>query len=72
MNPFAVVNGNCSLLMKFLRLSSSGSMPISAATWSIVVSMACVASGRPAPRIASVVNLFVKTPVTSVWTAGNA
>jgi hypothetical protein len=30
----------------------------------------CVASGRPAPRIASVAHLLVKTVVMSVWTAG--
>ena len=56
--------------MKFLRRTSSGSIPSSAASWSIVTSMRWVASGRPAPRIASVGNLFVITSMTSVWTAG--
>ena len=45
-------------------------MPSSAASWSIITSIMWVASGRPAPRIASVANLFVNTPVMSVWTAG--
>ena len=45
-------------------------MPSSSATWSIITSIRCVASGRPAPRTASVANLLVKTPTTSVWTAG--
>ena len=56
--------------MKFLRRSSSGSMPSSCASWSITTSIMWVASGRPAPRIASVGNLFVCTLVTSVTTAG--
>ena len=56
--------------MKFRRRTSSGSIPSSAASWSIVTSIMCVASGRPAPRIASVANLFVMTPVMSVCTAG--
>ena len=56
--------------MKFLRRSSSGSIPSSAASWSIMTSIMCVASGRPAPRMASVEILFVKTPTMSVWTAG--
>ena len=33
-------------------------------------SIMCVASGRPAPRIASVGILLVKTPTMSVCTAG--
>ena len=33
-------------------------------------SIMCVASGRPAPRMASVGILFVNTPTMSVWTAG--
>ena len=37
----------------------------------MVTSIMWVASGRPAPRMASVGNLFVRTPMTSVWTAGN-
>ena len=56
--------------MKFFRRISTGSMPSSAAAWSRTVSIMWVASGRPAPRMASVENLFVKTPVMSVWTAG--
>ena len=45
-------------------------MPSSAASWSMQTSIMCVASGRPAPRIASVEILLVKTPMMSVWTAG--
>ena len=56
--------------MKFRRRTSSGSSPSSAASASIVSSIMCVASGRPAPRIASVAHLFVMTPVMSVCTAG--
>ena len=56
--------------MKFLRRSSSRSIPSSSASWSIIISIWCVASGRPAPRIASVGILFVKTPTMSVCTAG--
>jgi hypothetical protein len=56
--------------MKFLRRISTGSMSSSAASWSMTTSMRWVASGRPAPRIASVGNLFVITLMTSVWTAG--
>ena len=58
--------------MKFLRRSSIGSIPSSWASWSIVTSSMCVISGRPAPRIASVKNLFVNTPVMSVCTTGIA
>ena len=39
-----------------------GPMPSSSASWSIITSIQCVASGRPAPRMASVANLFVNTP----------
>ena len=60
--PIATSAGKSSLGMKFFRRSSSGSMPSSAATWSTIISIRWVASGRPAPRIASVANLFVKTP----------
>ena len=70
MNPCGRSFGNS--VMKFLRRSSSGSMPSSSASASIVSSMMCVASGRPAPRIASVVNLFVNTPTMSVWTAAKS
>jgi len=52
--------------MKFLRRSSIGSISSSAASWSITTSIKWVASGRPAPRIASVGNLLVITAVTSV------
>ena len=70
MIPSAVVNGNSSLPMKFLRRSSSGSMPSSAASLSIVSSIQYVASGRPAPRIASVQILFVNTPSIVMSIAG--
>ena len=56
--------------MKFFRRSSSRSIPSSAASWSTHTSIMCVASGRPAPRMASVGILFVNTPTMSVWTAG--
>ena len=56
--------------MKFLRRSSNGSMSSSWASWSIMTSIVWVASGRPAPRIASVANLLVITAVTSVCTTG--
>ena len=58
--------------MKFLRRSSSRSIPSSSASWSMQTSIRCVASGRPAPRMASVVNLFVYTPMTSVLSAGKS
>ena len=69
MKPCGSSYGNS--VMKFLRRSSSRSMPSSSASASIVSSIMWVASGRPAPRIASVVNLFVNTPTMSVWTAAN-
>jgi hypothetical protein len=56
--------------MKFRRRSSSGSMPSSVASWSMVTSSMCVISGRPAPRIASVMYVFVSTPTMSVRTFG--
>ncbi len=62
MIPSGVVKGNSSLPMKFLRRSSSGSIPSSPASLSMVSSIQYVASGRPAPRIASVQFLFVNTP----------
>ena len=68
--PTATSAGKSSLGMKFLRRTSSGSIPSSAASWSSITSIMWVASGRPAPRIASVGHLFVNTPTMSVWTAG--
>ena len=70
MTPVATAAGKSSLGMKFLRRISSGSIPSSWASWSSVTSIICVASGRPAPRMASVGHLLVKTPVMSVWTLG--
>ena len=67
--PTAVAYGNSSLPTKLRRRSSSRSIPSSAAIWSTITSMYCVASGLPAPRIASVPVLFVNTPVMSVRTA---
>jgi hypothetical protein len=49
--------------MKFFRRSSMLSMPSSSASASIVRSITYVASGRPAPRYASVGVVWVKTPV---------
>ena len=66
----AVVCGKSSAGMKFRRRTSSGSMSSSRATWFIISSIQWVASGRPAPRIASVGNLLVNTPSTVSPTAG--
>ena len=71
MTPIAVSCGSLCGGMKLRRRSSSGSIPSSWASWSMVTSIMWVASGRPAPRMASVGNLFVRTPMTSVCTAGN-
>ena len=49
-SPATVVNGNSCAWIQFLRRSSSGSMPSSTASSSMIRSMAKVASGRPAPR----------------------
>ena len=51
--------------MKLRRRTSAGSMPISAANMSIARSIACVASGRPAPRNAPIGVVLVATAVTS-------
>ena len=56
--------------MKFLRRTSGGSIPISAANMSMARSIACVASGRPAPRNAPVGVALVATAVMSVSSAG--
>ena len=61
--PIATSAGKSSLGMKFFRRSSSASMSSSAASCSIITSIRWVASGRPAPRVASVAILFVKTPI---------
>ena len=61
--PTATSAGKSSLGMKFLRRSSSGSMPSSCASCSTIISIRCVASGRPAPRVASVHILLVNTPL---------
>ncbi len=55
--------------MKFLRRTSIGSMPSSAANMSIARSIACVASGRPAPRNAEIGVVFVATerPSNSIF-----
>ena len=61
--PIATSAGKSSFGMKFFRRSSSGSMPSSWASCSTITSIRWVASGRPAPRVASVAILFVKTPI---------
>ncbi len=61
--PIATSAGKSSFGMKFFRRSSSGSIPSSAASCSTITSIRCVASGRPAPRVASVAILLVKTPL---------
>ena len=70
MIPSGVSNGKASAAMKFFRLTSTGSMSSSAASWSIMISIQWVISGRPAPRIASVSNLLVNTPVKCRSTFG--
>ncbi len=62
-NPLIVVYGNSSRVIQFRARSSSGSMPSSAARSSMIRSMPKVASGRPAPRYASVGIFVVKMPV---------
>ena len=51
--------------MKLSRRTSTGSLPSSRASASTARSIAYVASGRPAPRYASVGVVCVKTPVHS-------
>jgi len=51
--------------MKFLRRTSAGSRPASAANASNARSIACDASGRPAPRKAVVGVVFVTTETLS-------
>ena len=65
MSPQTVVNGNSSCLIQFFRRTSIGSSPTSMASSSMIRSIAYVASGRPAPRYASVNVVFVNTPVHS-------
>ncbi len=55
---------------KFIRRISAGSMPIWSAATSITRSISCVASGRPAPRYAPMVVLFVITVVALNRTFG--
>ncbi len=57
--------GNASFAMKFLRRTSAGSIPISAANTSSARSIACDASGRPAPRNAEIGVVFVTTDLPS-------
>ena len=67
MAPEAVVNGKASGEMKFLRRTSAGSSPISAAKRSTARSIAWVASGRPAPRNGPTGVVFVTT--ACAWTS---
>ena len=62
MTPSATSAGKSSFGMKFLRRTSSESIPSSAASCSTITSIRWVASGRPAPRVASVAILLVQTP----------
>ena len=57
MRPIALVNGNSA--GKLRRRTSVRVIPTSFASMSIIRSIACVASGRPAPRRASVGTVFV-------------
>ena len=68
MAPEAVLYGNESRGIRFRRRSSTGSIPSSAASMSIARSIACVASGRPAPRNEVIGVVFVTTerPSTSM------
>ena len=50
---------------KFIRRTSAGSLPICRANASTSRSRTYVASGRPAPRYASVGVVFVSTPRNS-------
>src|SRR5208337_4312858 len=59
MSPVAVVNGNSVDSGTFFRRTSTGSRPSSLATRSMMRSIMYAASGRPAPRYASVDILFV-------------
>ena len=56
--------------MKLRRRSSIGSMPISRAALSMVRSSWKVASGRPAPRLASNGTVLVNTAFTLVKISG--
>ena len=56
-----MVNGKASGATKLLRRTSAGSSPTSAANRSIARSTVAVASGRPAPRKASVGTVLVTT-----------
>ena len=58
--------------MKFRRRTSAGSSPISTANRSSARSIACAASGRPAPRIEVVVVVFVTTETHDASTFGIA
>ncbi|CAB4999324.1 unannotated protein [freshwater metagenome] len=49
--------------MRLMRRTSAASIPISAANMSMARSIAAVASGRPAPRYATVGVVFVTTDV---------
>ena len=62
-SPDAIAAGKS--VMKFLRRNSTGSMSSLRASVSTARSIAYVASGRPAPRYASVGVVFVKTPTHS-------
>ena len=63
--------GNASGGMKFVRLTSAGSSPMSEANMSIARSTTWVASGRPAPRSGPVWVVFVTTAVISTSIFGN-
>ena len=58
--------------MKFVRRTSAGSSPASAAKRSIARSIACAASGRPAPRIEVVGVVLVTTDTVLVSIFGIA
>ena len=67
-----VVYGKASAGMRLTRRTSAGSMPISAAKRSMARSMAAVASGRPAPRYATVGVVLVITDLLLNSTFGIA
>ena len=61
--------GNESFEMKFFRRTSAGSSPTAPAKRSIARSIACVASGRPAPRmeVVGVVEVTTERPSNSIF-----
>ena len=66
------MTGNASDAKRLRRRTSAGSRPISAANRSIARSIACVASGRPAPRNGPMGVVLVTTLTVSASIVGIA